>query len=292
MGLVRKQLIRPDRPEFAGEDAFRFAHALIREVAYAGLPKRLRADLHERLAGWLKTKPRVPDEILGYHLEQAFRLRLEIGAAGEQDRALAAEAADRLATAARAARTRGDAAAGADCSRAPCRCSAATIPAHRAPVRARRGPRRGRPARGRRRFLSEAIERAALEHDARTESRALVDQQLVRLHAGTSGGHEHARRVADVALAHLEQTATTSASAEPGSCEPGSTGSSACRSGPTRRGSAPRGTRGRPAMSASCSRSSAGARRRPCSGRRRWPWRSSAASRSASRSVTARSPWP
>ena len=88
MGLVRKQLIRPDRPELAGEDAFRFAHALIREVAYRGMPKRLRADLHERLAGWLKTKPRVPDEILGYHLEQAVRLRLEVGAAGEQDRAL------------------------------------------------------------------------------------------------------------------------------------------------------------------------------------------------------------
>ena len=59
LGLVRKQLIRPDPPEFAGEDAFRFAHALIREVAYGGIPKRLRADLHERLAQWLRPKPRV-----------------------------------------------------------------------------------------------------------------------------------------------------------------------------------------------------------------------------------------
>ena len=49
--LVRQQLIRPERPEHAGEDAFRFAHALIREVAYHGMAKRRRAELHEQLAG-------------------------------------------------------------------------------------------------------------------------------------------------------------------------------------------------------------------------------------------------
>src|SRR2546423_5555195 len=29
--LVRKELVRPDKPQFAGEDAFRFRHLLIRD---------------------------------------------------------------------------------------------------------------------------------------------------------------------------------------------------------------------------------------------------------------------
>jgi tetratricopeptide (TPR) repeat protein len=206
MGLVRKQLVRPDRPEFAGEDAFRFGHALIREAAYRGMPKRLRADLHERFAGWLEAKPRVADEILGYHLEQTVRLRREIGAIGDRDRALAAEAADRLSTAARAALVRGDAAAGArlleravdllgpeDAGRLELLSALAA-----ALIDAGRLADAGR-------CLAEAIERAVLEKDTRLESRARVDQQLVRLHEGTSGGHEHARHVADTALAHLER---------------------------------------------------------------------------------------
>src|SRR5204863_9678778 len=47
VGLVRKQLIRVDRPELPGEDAFRFAHSLVREAAYEGLSKQLRAELPE-----------------------------------------------------------------------------------------------------------------------------------------------------------------------------------------------------------------------------------------------------
>ena len=79
IALARGQLIQPDVPEHAGEDAFRFAHALIRDVAYRGLPKRRRADLHERLAGWLLAQPEPQDEIVGYHLEQACRYRAELG---------------------------------------------------------------------------------------------------------------------------------------------------------------------------------------------------------------------
>ena len=51
--LVRRELIRPDRPQFAGEDAFRFRHLLIRDAAYDALPKSVRAELHERFADWL-----------------------------------------------------------------------------------------------------------------------------------------------------------------------------------------------------------------------------------------------
>ena len=39
VALARKGLISADRPAFADQDAFRFTHALIREAAYAGVPK-------------------------------------------------------------------------------------------------------------------------------------------------------------------------------------------------------------------------------------------------------------
>ena len=48
--LVRRKLIRSDRPQFAGEDGFRFRHLLIRDTAYHALPKTTRAELHERFA--------------------------------------------------------------------------------------------------------------------------------------------------------------------------------------------------------------------------------------------------
>ena len=52
---------------------------LVRDVAYAGLPKDERAELHERLADWLDGRGE-PDELVGYHLEQAFRQRESLGA--------------------------------------------------------------------------------------------------------------------------------------------------------------------------------------------------------------------
>src|SRR5207244_3585839 len=79
MALVRKELIRPDVSRFDREDAFRFKHVLIRDAAYDGMPKELRAELHERFAGWLEEHTAGHatelEEIVGYHLEQAYRLR-------------------------------------------------------------------------------------------------------------------------------------------------------------------------------------------------------------------------
>ena len=83
--LVRKGLIRPDRGTFAGEDGFRFGHILMRDAAYDSMPKRLRADLHERCADWVEARPDAPpelDEILGHHLEQAYAYRMELVAGG------------------------------------------------------------------------------------------------------------------------------------------------------------------------------------------------------------------
>jgi hypothetical protein len=98
--LVRKQLIRPGKPQLAGEDGFRFRHLLIRDAAYEALPKAVRAELHERFAAWLVEQgSRLVelDEILGYHLEQACRYRVELGL--PEDRELATAARNRLAAA-------------------------------------------------------------------------------------------------------------------------------------------------------------------------------------------------
>jgi len=110
--LVRKELVRPAASDLAGQEAFRFRHVLLRDAAYAGLPKALRAELHERFAGWLEEaageRLREHPELLAHHLEQAYRLRAELGPIDERGRALAAAAATRLVQAGRRALALGD----------------------------------------------------------------------------------------------------------------------------------------------------------------------------------------
>jgi tetratricopeptide (TPR) repeat protein len=111
MTLIRKDLVRPDRAMLAGEDAFRFRHLLIRDAAYQALAKTDRAQLHERFARWLEehgTELVELDEITGYHLEQAFGYRCELGPADDKARLLAADAAAHLDAAGRRALDRGD----------------------------------------------------------------------------------------------------------------------------------------------------------------------------------------
>jgi class 3 adenylate cyclase/tetratricopeptide (TPR) repeat protein len=112
--LVRKELVRPDRAQLPGEDAYRFRHLLIRDAAYDALPKGTRAQLHERFALWLERHGAglvELDEILGYHLEQASRWRDELGS---HDASLGLRAAERLGAAGRRALGRGDIAAAAN----------------------------------------------------------------------------------------------------------------------------------------------------------------------------------
>ena len=112
MGLVRKDLIRPDRSSFAGDEAFSFRHMLIREVCYDTIPKQLRAELHARFAQWLERAARDRmveyEELLGYHLEQAYRFRAELAGTDEEGRFLARHAGERLASAGHRALARGD----------------------------------------------------------------------------------------------------------------------------------------------------------------------------------------
>jgi class 3 adenylate cyclase/tetratricopeptide (TPR) repeat protein len=109
MNLVRKELVRPDRTHLVGDDAFRFRHLLIRDAAYDALPKAERADLHQSFAAWLEQHGAELvelDEILGYHLEQAWRYRAELGAASDPE--LMTAARTRLEAAARRALLRDD----------------------------------------------------------------------------------------------------------------------------------------------------------------------------------------
>jgi DNA-binding SARP family transcriptional activator len=113
LALARRGLVGPGRAPAPPGDAFRFHHVLIRDVAYAGLPKEARAELHERHADWLDQHD--PDDALvGYHLEQAYRLRHELGPADGHSRRLALAAGERLSSAGRRAWRVGDANAGAN----------------------------------------------------------------------------------------------------------------------------------------------------------------------------------
>jgi class 3 adenylate cyclase/tetratricopeptide (TPR) repeat protein len=129
--MTRKQLIRPDRATTPEDNGYRFAHILIRDAAYGGLLKRARATLHERFADWVdelnrrQGRSQEYEEILGYHLEQAYRYLAELGTLDDHARSIGARAAEKLAAAGRRAFSRGDMHAAANLLRR----AAATLPA-------------------------------------------------------------------------------------------------------------------------------------------------------------------
>lgn len=110
--LAAKQFVRPG----AGEDEFyRFGHSVIKDATYRSLLKRTRADLHERFVGWAEpvNKERGRElefeEILGYHLEQAYRYRGQLGPIDGATQDIGRRAAQKLASAGKRAFGRGDA---------------------------------------------------------------------------------------------------------------------------------------------------------------------------------------
>ena len=103
--LFRDFVLHEDRSAISGEQAFKFKHVLIREVAYAGLSKGSRADLHLLFAGWLRERAGEElVEILAFHLDQATRLLAELDGSAPPD--LAEEAAAELLRAGRRALSR------------------------------------------------------------------------------------------------------------------------------------------------------------------------------------------
>ncbi len=104
--LSGRGFVRP-RPE----GAFSFRHVLVQEAVYRAAPKRLRAELHERFADRLNgiaEEITELDEFVGYHLEQAYRLRSELGESDRRAARLAEEGGRRLGEAGVRAAKRGD----------------------------------------------------------------------------------------------------------------------------------------------------------------------------------------
>jgi class 3 adenylate cyclase/tetratricopeptide (TPR) repeat protein len=103
--VLRDFVLGEPRSTIVGERAFRFKHMLIREVAYSGLTKAERAQLHARFGEWLHE--RAGDELLeirAYHLDQAALLLAELDGAPPAE--LAHEAAAALEEAGRRALAR------------------------------------------------------------------------------------------------------------------------------------------------------------------------------------------
>jgi DNA-binding SARP family transcriptional activator len=206
MALVRKELIRPERPEFRGERAFRFRHLLIRDAAYDSLPKEARAAFHERHAAWLEGKigergsrtVAEYEEILGYHLERAFRYRAELGPVGDAERALARNAAERLAAAGRRAFVRSDAPAAVNLiSRA-----VALLPPDD-PARVDLVPtvRAAQGFGGELGWAVELLDEAIAAGDDRLRAHALVQRALLRLFTGPDVSAEELTGIAERAIA-------------------------------------------------------------------------------------------
>ncbi len=116
--LETKELVRATGDEFVGLPTYRFQHVLIRDVAYERMLKRTRAELHVALVDWLEQvapdRLREFEEIRGYHLEQAFLIRTEIGQQVEALGVLGERAAAYLGSAGRRAMARSDVPAAAN----------------------------------------------------------------------------------------------------------------------------------------------------------------------------------
>jgi len=110
--LVAGAVIRPVQSETAGDPEFQFRNIVIRDAAYAGVPKRVRAELHERFAQWLidfaGARATEWEEILGYHFEQSYRNQIEVGRLDDRTKSVARQAASWLSAAGRRGLARGD----------------------------------------------------------------------------------------------------------------------------------------------------------------------------------------
>ncbi|OWV98654.1 guanylate cyclase [Rhizobium sp. R72] len=210
LALVRRDLIRPEAPTFAGEKAYRFRHVLIRDAAYRSLPKNARADLHERFAAWLELtaadRMREFEEIVGYHLEQAFQYRVSLGPRDVHTASLAARACERLEAAGRRALVRSNLPAAIGLLERVSRLLptddlqriALLAELSGALIESGRLDHAGR-------VLDEAERLAATAGDQRLVARVLVQRQFLHLLRGEAGGLEKAARAAAVVIPVFER---------------------------------------------------------------------------------------
>ena len=168
-------------------DGFRFHHVLVRDVAYASLPKAERAELHERLADLLDERGE-PDELVGYHLEQAYRFGAELGRVDRRLRGLATDAGRRLGAAGIAAWKRGETPATVNLLRR----ATDLLPDHdsfRIELLCELGMalRTGGELSRAEHMLAGAVEAAAAADDRRLELRARLELGSVRLFSDPEG---------------------------------------------------------------------------------------------------------
>ena len=208
--LEQKALIRREEAVFAGEPAYSFTHLLVRDVAYDGLLKESRSVLHERFAAWLQAK--VGDqlagyeEIIGYHLEQSYRYRAEIGTVDDVALAVGKKAAEHLASAGRKAFVHGDVAAAASLlTRA-----ASSLPANdrirvalqldlaAALIQAGELTRADD-------LVADTIDAAARQNEFGLELRSKIVRLGLQLFAGSEGRTEDALAELDRAIPRLEE---------------------------------------------------------------------------------------
>jgi predicted ATPase/class 3 adenylate cyclase len=200
--LVGRDLIREEPADVAGEQAFRFRHVLIRDAAYRSLSKNARSDLHEHYAAWLEAtaadRVREFEEIVGYHLEQAFWYRTALGSPDSRAVALASRASERLEAAGRRALARSDLPAGIGLLERVTKLLPADRP-RRTLLLAELGAALIEAGRlvDAERVLDDAQRRAAATDDARAGSHVLVQQQFLRLlHVEVGRAEETARTTA------------------------------------------------------------------------------------------------
>jgi len=208
--LVRRDLISPEQSSFVVDEAFRFRHILIRDAAYRSLPKETRAELHQRFAGWVEqaagSRLGAYEEILGYHLEQAFLLLVQLSAVDGDVEALAERAAKHLEAAGRRALARSDHTAAArllersaamladdDERRADLLSDLATAMIEAGRLVAADD------------VLADAHRAAAAAGDERAGAHVLVEQQFLRLRRGESAGTSEAAPVIDQVLPVFER---------------------------------------------------------------------------------------
>ncbi|MGI9624973.1 MAG: ATP-binding protein, partial [Acidimicrobiales bacterium] len=119
--LVDKDVFDTTGAYWGNEPVYRFHHVLIRDAAYRRLLKGTRADLHLQVGDW--TAETASDLVgeheatIGFHFEQAFRYRSELGLPSAEVVSVGQRAASLLETAARRSLERDDVASAAALSR-------------------------------------------------------------------------------------------------------------------------------------------------------------------------------
>jgi class 3 adenylate cyclase/tetratricopeptide (TPR) repeat protein len=209
--LVRRDFLCHAESTVAGEDAFAFSHGLVRDAAYAALPKEVRAELHEHYGDWLEQRAGRRageyEELVGYHFEQAVRYRRELAQIDERTEQLAARAGAVLGLAGTRALARGDAPAAANLLE---RSATLLTP----------GPDRvevlleltvalrdlGELARAEA-VVVEAKEVATASGDARLEARAELERALLHIYTSPADDSEEILGLVDRVLPVLEPAA-------------------------------------------------------------------------------------